>query len=69
MLVWLVSATAFFGDHFFVLQIGAIDNINSTNKVKLFQTKSVWKQLQQMWPKHHVLNNKTFAVLLAEFDV
>ena len=27
MLVWLVSATAFFRDHFIVLQVCVIDNI------------------------------------------
>ena len=30
---------------------------------------SVWKRLQPVWPKYHVLNNKTFVVLLADFDV
>ena len=30
---------------------------------------SVLKRLQPVWPKYHVLNNKTFVVLLADFDV
>ena len=29
----------------------------------------VWKRLQPVWPKYQVLNNKTFIVLLADFDV
>ena len=30
---------------------------------------SVWKRLQPVRPKYHVLYNKTFVVLLADFDV
>ena len=30
---------------------------------------SVWKWLQPVRPKYHILNNKTFVVLLADFDV
>ena len=30
---------------------------------------SVWKWLQRVRPKYHILNNKTFVVLLADFDV
>ena len=30
---------------------------------------SVWKWLQPVWPKYHVVNNITFIVLLADFDV
>ena len=30
---------------------------------------SVWKSLQAVWLKYYVLNNKTFAVILADFDV
>ena len=30
---------------------------------------SVWKRLQQVWPKYHVFNNKTFVVLFADFDL
>ena len=30
---------------------------------------SVWKWLQPVRPKYHILNNRTFVVLLADFDV
>ena len=30
---------------------------------------SVWKRLQPVWSKYHAFNNKTFVVLLADFDV
>ena len=30
---------------------------------------SVWKWLQLVRPKYHILSNKTFVVLLADFDV
>ena len=30
---------------------------------------NVWKGLQPVWTKYHILNNKTFVVLLTDFDV
>ena len=56
MLVGLVSATAFFGDHFFVLQVCVIENIFNVNQfrhdsstwqgsIKNEKNKKVWKQI------------------------
>ena len=37
----------------------------SLNKVPIISVQ----RLQPVWPKYHVVNNITFVVLLADFDV